>query len=293
MSASTPTDQRWVTPNVVRPLDVVEVVVPVHNEEELLPHCLTGLHAARRTAEAAGIRVGITLVLDACTDGSRAIAAAAATDGMRMVTVQAHNVGLARAAGFAAALHRAEAGADTPTRQLARPRYQRLTACPPSPREWVDPERIWLATTDADSVVPEIWLLHQLTLAAAGVDLILGTVIVDDWSNWPSATRTEYLQRYETAAAGVHPHVHGANLGIRAALYNRIGGFPGLSTGEDRALAGMAIAVGAHAVAVTDLPVLTSGRPRARALEGFSTYLHDLTAEVLEPASSCPPRHMP
>ena len=40
-------------------------------------------------------------------------------------------------------------------------------------------ERTWVASTDADSVVPAHWLTSQLAAADAGADLVLGTVRPD------------------------------------------------------------------------------------------------------------------
>ena len=37
-----------------------------------------------------------------------------------------------------------------------------------------EPGSLWLANTDADSVVPWNWLIHQVDLADAGADLVLG-----------------------------------------------------------------------------------------------------------------------
>lgn len=251
------------------PLDRVEVVIPVHDEEELLPRCLIGLREARRTAEAAGIDVGVTVVLDACSDRSAAIAAAA---GVRTVPVDVHNVGRARAAGYAAALD-SIAGRSRPRGVLARipPRQRPVSGTYPGL------ERVWLATTDGDSVVPPDWLVGQLAHAHAGADMVLGTVVVDDWSPWPEATRREYLRRYRAPGGNrEHPHVHGANLGIRATLYQRVKGFANLQTGEDHALVAAATAAGARIVGVLDLPVVTSSRPSARAPHGFSEHLHHL-----------------
>ena len=68
----------------------IAVVVPAHNEEELLPGCLAALAGA-----------GIVVVADACTDRTAGIAAAA---GAEVVVVNERNVGRARAAGVEHAL---------------------------------------------------------------------------------------------------------------------------------------------------------------------------------------------
>lgn len=76
------------------PLTRVVVVVPAHNEAQLLPACLEGLRVA-----AAGVAVEVVVVLDACTDHSADLVPPWA----RAVVVDRGCVGAARAAGFAAA----------------------------------------------------------------------------------------------------------------------------------------------------------------------------------------------
>lgn len=237
-------------------VDRVGVVVPVHDEEELLPRCLAALAVAADTARAAGVRVGVTVVLDACTDRSAEIARVA---GVATVAVAAHNVGRARAAGFRAA--------------LADPTGYPAATWPAA--TWL--ATTWLATTDGDSVVPPDWLTRQLAHARAGADLVLGTVTVDDWSGWPDETAAAHDQLYGRSGPGRgHPHVHGANLGLRADLYGGVGGFAALPTGEDHALVAAATAAGARVHRALDLPVVTSGRSDGRAHDGFSGHLHRL-----------------
>lgn len=240
------------------PLTSVVVVVPVHDEEELLPRCLEGLRVACREAAAGGVHVEVTVVLDDCSDDSSAIAAVA---GVRVLTVAARNVGRARAAGLAAlpALPGATGG-----RRGRRGRAPR--------------DGIWLATTDADSVVPPHWLVRQLEYARDGADLVLGTVAVEDWTSWPARTARLYDESYRQHGPAGHRHVHGANLGIRAAVYDAVGGFAPLATGEDHALVDAVANAGGHIVRAGDLPVVTSARPRGRAPGGFSQHLHHLAS---------------
>ena len=194
--------------------------MPVHDEEDLLSDCLAALRTACRVGAGTGAEVGVTVVLDACSDRSPALVAAAA---FRAVRVDAHNVGRARAAGFAAAL-------TDPTGRW--PQSDSL-------------DDIWLATTDADSRVPPNWLTAQLAAARGGADMVLGTVTVEDWSNWSASTAERYAEEYgQPGPGGAHPHVHGANLGIRASVYREVGGFPPVPTGEDHALVAAVTAAG-------------------------------------------------
>ncbi len=83
----------------------------------------------------------------------------------------------------------------------------------------------------------------------------------------------EVLYGYGT---GPHPHVHGANLGIRASAYLATGGFRPLRTAEDHAMLAAATQAGRPVVHAGDIPVQTSGRRLARAPRGFSKLLRTL-----------------
>ena len=220
------------------------VVVPAHDEAELLPACLAALRSA---ADAAGVPVGLLVVADACTDATAAVAAAA---GAEVIRIQARNVGAARAAGMARLLR----------------------------TEGTDPAATWLATTDADTVVPPGWLRRQLGYAGQGWDVVLGTVTVTDWAGHPPHAPTVFAARY-AFGAGPHPHVHGANLGIRASAYLAAGGFRPLRTAEDHALLAAATEAGCQVLQAAVSTVETSARRQARAPRGFSHALRALAAE--------------
>ena len=92
---------------------------------------------------------------------------------------------------------------------------------------------------------------------------------------------------YESGA-GPHPHVHGANLGIRASAYLAAGGFRPLRTAEDHALLAAATEAGCPVVQASDITVQTSGRRQARAPLGFSHLLRTLAPLPNAPAESLP-----
>lgn len=228
----------------------VAVVVPAHNEDALLPGCLRALHRAAHRAPAP---VHIVVVADRCTDNTRAvaeIAAARTTIPHSVVEVNAANVGIARAAGADLALTR-----------------------------W-GPDGLWLLTTDADSMVPAHWIGAHLAHARRGAELVVGTVEAAAWTGWAPqiAERYEHLYR-RTVSATSHDHVHGANLGVDAATYLDLGGFPPWETGEDVGLVRRAQSRGRRVVFAVDVPVATSTRAQARAPRGFSAHLHGLAAE--------------
>ncbi|MET3861365.1 glycosyltransferase involved in cell wall biosynthesis [Dietzia sp. 2505] len=215
----------------------IDVVIPVHDEQELLAGCLDSLEAC---AEATPVPVTVTVVLDSCTDDSEAIARGRA----RIVRSDARNVGAARAVGFDA------------------------LSVPSSPDR---SGQRWYATTDADSRVPPTWLADQLRLALDGADLVAGLVEVTDWSGWNPATRVRYLEGYRSGSE--HRHIHGANIGISARAYRELGGFERLPVHEDVHLVHRAERAGLSVAWSTATPVTTSARRHSRTPGGFSGHL--------------------
>ena len=236
------------------PVVAAGVVIPAHDEEALLPACLAAL---RRTASALHVPVQLLVIADRCGDRTAEVARAG---GARVISIGARRVGAARAAGMTELL--------------------RLTS-------GTDPSAIWLATTDADTVVPPGWLRRQLEYANAGWDVVLGTVTVADWNGYPPHVPAAFEERY-AFGSGPHPHVHGANLGIRASAYLAAGGFRPLRTAEDHALLAAATEAGCRVVQAGDITVETSGRRLARAPRGFSSLLRNL-ADRRVPHGSAPP----
>jgi hypothetical protein len=144
-----------------------------------------------------------------------------------------------------------------------------------------EPASIWLATTDADTVVPPGWLGRQLWYADEGWDVVLGTVTVADWSEHPPHVPAAFAARYGSGN-GPHPHVHGANIGIRASAYLAAGGFRPLPTAEDHALLAAVSRAGCSVLCAADVTVETSARRQARAPNGFGHLLRTLAPPVIQ-----------
>ena len=139
------------------------------------------------------------------------------------------------------------------------------------------PEQVWLATTDADTLVRPAWLRQQLHYAERGWDAVVGTVTVSDWTEHPPGLPPLFRDRY-ASDGDAHPHVHGANLGFSAAAYLAAGGFgPGV-TAEDHALVRALTSVGSRILRTTTVSVVTPARRCARAPQGFSQLLSGLAA---------------
>lgn len=236
-------------------ITTVGVVVPAANEQETLAACLDSLDAARRHLQQTARRpIGfrIVIVLDSCTDGTADVVAGHRD--IEVVETSARRVGVARAAGVAYLL--------------------RTTAAPM--------RQIWLANTDADSVVPPDWLSVAVQEADRGVDVLVGTVRPGPGLSLPieRAWQLEHLQRAD------HPHVHGANLGVRADVYLALGGWPPVASGEDVFLVRRASEAGhLRLVRTAAIPVRTSTRRHGRAPRGFSSYLRGLDARGTDKVS--------
>lgn len=236
-------DAARVTASVASPaLRRIVVVVPAHDERERLPDCLNSLAVA---ANRVTVPVQVAVVLDDCTDGTAEIVPAAVS----ALTISARNVGAARGAGFRAFAR--GTGAET-----------------------------WLATTDADSVVPPTWLTNHVDHFHMGAEAVVGTVSVQ-WREHSRVTQHRYDTRYRmVGAAGVgHGHVHGANFGVRADKYWQIGGFGPLRLGEDVDLAQRLVRSDVQIAWDTDHPVRTSDRRQSRAPGGFGDYVRGIAED--------------
>lgn len=221
-------------------IDEVAVIVPAANEEARIGACLTAVQIAC-DAVAPAVRARVVVVLDRCTDGTAEVVAA--HRGVEAVASTARCVGTARRLGTERVL---STTADTAT--------------------------LWIANTDADSLVPPDWLVGMVDWAAAGADLVLGTVLPGP--ELAPAGRARWLRLHD--ADDGHRHVHGANLGIRADAMVALGGWRPLATGEDADLVERAVAAGLCIRRTGTMPVLTSARALGRAPEGFSSFLRAL-----------------
>jgi glycosyltransferase involved in cell wall biosynthesis len=211
---------------------VIAAIVPAHNEVEHIGACVSSLRGAARNPRLNGEEVMVIVVADDCTDATGDMAR---LSGAVVLSVQARNVGSARAAGAKFAL---DAGAR------------------------------WLSFTDADSVVGADWLAEQLSLDS---DAVCGTVAVRHWGAYGARMQQHYERTYSDADG--HQHIHGANLGVSADAYRRAGGFQALTSSEDVALVDALRNVGARIAWSARPRVETSARRAFRAPLGFGATL--------------------
>lgn len=238
------------------------VVVPARDEAERVGACLRALAAQR------GIRpraYEIILVLDDCRDATRERALAAAQESQLAL----HLVELSESSGVGRARR---LGMDLACTRLLE----------------VGRTRGLIASTDADSVVAEDWLVAQLTLLRAGAQAIGGRIELDPkearelrsevlaYRRHQAARRMRTVLERSTPSArplAEHHQFSGASLGVTAALYRACGGLPAPSALEDeafeRTLQRLSIAIHRS----NSVRVRTSARTDGRASRGLA---HDL-----------------
>jgi len=222
----------------------IAVLIPARDEEELLPRCLRSiLEACRRLPN--GVTTDIVLVVDRSTDKTRAVAEALIQREGVVIETNAGCVGSSRALAADIALERYE-----------------------GPRN-----RCWLANTDADCEVPGDWLIQQLSIAESGYAAVAGIIDVDTFAEHEASVPQIFRLTYLIHTDGTHPHVHGANLGVRADAYVESGGWKSLLTAEDHDL-WQRLHHGKHRRSSNaSLRVITSGRRIGRAPHGFAEAL--------------------
>lgn len=222
----------------------ISVVVPARDEEKLLPRCLRSVLTAAAMMTGA-VTTDVVVAVDRSSDNSLRIAQDLLGPHGVVIKTEFGTVGAVRSAAVATAIGRCS----TPLR------------------------RCWLANTDADSAVPPTWLIDQYIYALRGVEAIAGTIDVDSFIEHGPEVPERFRSTYLIEADGSHPHIHGANLGVRADVYCAAGGWSDLSTGEDHDLWRRLRAVDCRTLSTARLKVFTSGRRNGRAPKGFAEAL--------------------
>ena len=138
---------------------------------------------------------------------------------------------------------------------------------------------VWTVHTDADSVVPEGWLHHQRHVAECGFAAVAGVVEVATFAEHSGRTARRHHYLYD-GFGDDHPHVHGANLGVRSDAYRAVGGWSAIVSGEDHALWTAVRRAGFPTLSTRSIHVVTSGRRIGRAPDGFAAHLRALCEAV-------------
>jgi hypothetical protein len=228
-------------------LGAIGVVIPARDEVDRVDGCLAAVTESirdfRRRTGGPEVVVRVVVAVDSCRDGTAG--RVAQWPSVTAVACTAGRVGAARAAGI-----------DELLGIFGRFR--------------VPAAQTWIANTDADSEVSPDWLDTHAAAARRGAALLLGTVRPDP-SELDRAIENRWFHGHRLGEG--HPHVHGANLGVRADWYRRVGGFPPVAREEDVALVAAVEASGGRIERTGDSPVLTSARLAGRAPGGMADYL--------------------
>lgn len=233
-------------------IDHVVVVVPARDEYSSIRASLTAIQRARLRLPSS-VSSSLCVVADCCSDGTVDVALDTLRhepDDVVLITTSS-SAGAARAVGTRHGL----ADLDVPM------------------------SRVWVANTDADTVVPENWLTTQLAAATEGFLAIAGVVDLEPGTVCDSALWQSFSETYIVYPDGSHPHVHGANLGFRADAYLAVGGWNPLAVGEDHDLWNR-LRVYGPVTSRTALSVSTSARLVGRAPAGFAADLAALVDRI-------------
>lgn len=236
-------------------IEGVAVIIPAKDERDQIDACLRATLAALQPIRS--LDTIVILVDDDSSDGTGILADELLRGQPHLIIRQeTPNVGRARAAGVSAAI-----------KKLSH----------------LSPGSVWLAFTDADTMVSADWLSKQIAWAEAGAAAVRGIVRLID------SVHPNFELAY---AAHVwpygHRHVHGANMGMTARSYLDAGGIPSLSVGEDVALWRQLSKCGAVVIADSNLVVETSARRKGRAEGGFATLLASLDCGEPSPSHADP-----
>jgi cellulose synthase/poly-beta-1,6-N-acetylglucosamine synthase-like glycosyltransferase len=223
----------------------VGVVVPARNEEPTIEACIDSIFASLDACTQVDSS-WVAVVADSCTDRTSAMARAMLSGRGELIECTASSAGMAR--------------------RLGVERVLRRFAAHPA-------DRVWIANTDADSEPAADWITRQLTLADQGYCGVAGIVQVEDSDHHKADVIRALLEDYVLHPDGTHPHVHGANLGIRADAYLDAGGWSDLALAEDHCLWTRVRARGWKLVSSIASVVTTSGRLNGRAKGGFADTL--------------------
>lgn len=235
----------------------IAICVPARNEAAELP----ALFGALERLKVDGARVAVCLLLDACTDGSLALANAYRGRSR-------HHVVVAQAASASANAGR------------ARHNAMALGAATLTGTDGL------LLTTDADTAPANDWL-PAMMFALARAEVVAG--LIGRRTARPNGLQDRLEAYYDALfalrrrldpvpweAKLTHHFCGGANLGIRRSAYERLGGFLPMANGEDARLLDDASRAGLRVRRDAACVVHTSDRREGRATGGLAAALEAL-----------------
>jgi GT2 family glycosyltransferase len=253
------------------------VAIPVRDEEQRLSACLAAL--ARQTVPAHEILV----LLNNCRDGSLDVAKSYALHMDNLTILECNLAGAAACAGEA--------------------RRRVLNEAATRAGEGI------ILTSDADAIVPDDWISHNISLIAEGAEVVCGRAVIAPAEAAAIPAHLHEMQAREEACCAALDHLiatidpdpadpwlrhqenSGASIAVTAAALRRAGGPPAIGRGEDRALIAALMQVDARIRHAPGLTVTVSGRLVGRADGGMAATISRRLAspdhwadDALEPA---------
>ncbi len=241
------------------------IAIPAHDEADRLGACLAAIGRQRDVALARGI---VIVLANNCSDDTASIARNAPIG--CAVRVIEHDFPPGEGSAGAA-------------RRLAMDHARQSLG-----------ENGIMLTTDADCVPDDDWVSAMLACFAGGpVDLVAGRVSADwnemqhhpaaalevgglEWRYCTLIAQVEHLldpQPHDPAPR--HAQQCGANIAIRAAMFDAVGGLPAVAVGEDRALIEAVFQRDGRIRHANAPHVIASARIDGRAHGGMATALRD------------------
>jgi len=264
----------------------VIVGIPVQNEARYIPNCLAAL--ARQPAAS---RHGVVLLLNNCTDDTSMVV----RDLVPRLSMPVLAINTTLPPGMA------NAGC---ARRLTM-QYAARVASPGS----------ILMTTDADGQVSPDWLANNLAAFQSGADVVAGRAELDsaDAKQLPTRLQEDDARecRYDQLLDEIHSKLDpdpadpwprhtehsGASIAVTLEAYRKVGGFPSVPVGEDRAFIEALRRVDARIRHSPTVRVVVSGRIIGRAVGGMADTIRrrlaksdEMLDERLEPARSAAQR---
>jgi GT2 family glycosyltransferase len=262
------------------------VGIPVQNEARYISNCLAAL--ARQPA---ACRHGVVLLLNNCSDDTSMVV----RDLVPRLPMPVLAINTTLPPGMA------NAGC---ARRLTM-QYAASVASPGS----------ILMTTDADGQVSPDWLATNLAAFQSGADAVAGRAELDsaDAQQLPTRLQEDDARecRYDQLLDEIHAKLDpdpadpwprhtehsGASIAVTLEAYRKVGGFPAVPVGEDRAFIEALRRVDARIRHSPDVRVVVSGRIIGRAVGGMAdtirrrlTKSDEMLDERLEPARSAAQR---
>jgi len=198
------------------------IAIPVRDEAKRIGNCLAAL--SRQSVPPSHV----VLLLNNCSDGTAAVVKALPETSYQLHILERQLAGSAASAGIARgmAMHHAASLIDNGV----------------------------ILTTDADGEVPADWIELNVDAIEKGADAVCGRAVIDPIEAFfipqnlhdDDAREVAYGQILDQIRSIVlpdptdpwprHQEDSGASLAVTASMFRRVGGVPGLPSGEDRAL---------------------------------------------------------